>query len=802
MKNVKKILLVFVIALIAASLFACKTEAVMHTVVFANTDIANVEVADGQKVAEPSAPTLSGQEFAGWYKDAAFTASFDFSVAITANTTVYAKYKALAIKHTVVFANTNLENAQVGDGEQVNKPATPTKEGYEFDDWYIDSAFTTAFDFTQNVGEDITLYARFSVTIPNAITIANALDHDTQTAEKYYIAGTVKSISNIIYGNMVITNGTEDFAIYGVFSADGTLKYEELEERPVVGDKVYLYGVLSKFFETLEMKNSFLMKMEKGEIPPFDLTDYTETTIGVGRTQPVDSKIVVEGVVARVTYANGMSPNGFFLVDATGSIYVYDYDIAASVSAGDTIKVAGTRKNFILEDEVNQAAKLGYNGAIQLAEAVLVSKTSGAEAFDKEWIEEKTVKELLEADPTQVNITGNIYKVNGFVNEVPGLGFTNFYINDLDGKTGSYSYSMNNGNDFSWLRQYDGQLKTVYVAVINAKSTSSGLIYRFIPIEVAGDFVYDQQYNPIFAVKYYGVDQFLNKYASSPDKELQSSVSSEKLGISNVSLSYSSDNTDSVFFENIEGKIIFKTGVPGVAIVTITGTDGDNTYSEVVEITVVKDTSEEDAVTVAEAIAETDETIVIVKGVVGASLVNKTGFYLIDETGVVAVEMVASELDKLNLGEFVVITGIKTHAGSSETALGQLAIREATILVNKYGSHEYSTASFKTGKVLADFIGLNTLEEHSTDVYVFDVTVTFKQSSYYAVYTLTTADGSSMNVYASGASQLTFLEPFKGKEVSVEFTVVNWNGKAYVGSVLSVTYEGVKTVNNSNFRNR
>lgn len=302
------------------------------------------------------------------------------------------------------------------------------------------------------------------------------------------------------------------------------------------------------------------------------------------------------------------------------------------------------------------------------------------------------------------------------------------------------------------------------------------------------------------------------EYFFSPSKELQTSVSSAKLGITNVALSYVSDKTDSVFFEVVDDKLVFKTGVPGTAIVTVTGTDGANTYSQTLEVTVLAEPNADDIKTVADAIAVTDEEVVIVKGIVGASLVNKSGFYLIDESGVVAVEMVANELAKVNLGEEVIITGIKTHAGRTEDAsgvllaVGQLAIREATVLVNKYGNHEYSTASFKTGKVLADFIGLNKLEEHSTDVYTFDATVKFIQSGYSAVYSLHTdfgtEDAKSMNVYASGSKQLKFLEQFIDQEVSVEFTVVNWNGKNYVGSVLSVTLNGVKVVNNSNFQGR
>lgn len=809
MKNMKRFLLVFIIAFVVIGVISCNEQAVMHTVVFANTQMEDAEVPDGEKLARPSAPTQEGHEFIDWYEDAEFNVLFKFTQAITSDITIYAKFSLLLsdVKYTVNFANTDLTDLQAVEGEKLAKPSVPIQEGYTFYDWYDDAEFTSLFDFDQAITADTTIYARFSTSISNATAIANALEHDTQTDDKYYLSGTVKSISNIEYGNMVITNGQEDFVIYGVFSSDGTLRYDQLAEKPVVGDRVYLYGVLGKFYENLEMKNSWLMDMQKAQIPEFDLTDYSELTIAQSRQADVDSKVVIEGIVSRITFANGMSPNGFFLVDETGSIYVYDYDIAASVTAGDTIKVAGVRKNFILADEVNQAEKLGYQGAIQLTEASLVSKTEGTLAFSKDGIEEKTIKELLNADASQVNITGNIYKVNAFIKEVKGKGYTNFYINDLDGLTGSYSYSMNNGNDFTWLREYDGQLKTIYLAVINAKSTSNGLVYRFVPIAVEGDFTYQESYNPILAVKYFGLDQFLNEYFFSPNLELLTNISVDALNVSNIELTYTSNNTDSVFFEEVGGVLIFKTGVPGSAIVTITGIDGGNTYSETLEIIVKESSSFKDAKTVEEVIAEEDETIVIVEGVVGASLVNKSGFYLIDETGLIAVEMISTELDKLSLGQLVIITGKKTHAGTQTdevsgevTSLGQIAVREATILVNKYGNHEYSTASFKTGKVLGDFTNLDKLEDHSTDVYTLNASVVFKESQYYSLYTLE-AGGASMNIYSSGASQLSFLEQFKGKEVTIEFTVVNWNGKKYVGSIISVTYAGVKTVNNSNFNN-
>ena len=49
-------------------------------------------VASGKTATKPADPTLAGQLFNGWYTDAACTKAFDFTTAITADTTLYAKW--------------------------------------------------------------------------------------------------------------------------------------------------------------------------------------------------------------------------------------------------------------------------------------------------------------------------------------------------------------------------------------------------------------------------------------------------------------------------------------------------------------------------------------------------------------------------------------------------------------------------------------------------------------------------------------------------------------------------------------
>ena len=632
------------------------------------------------------------------------------------------------------------------------------------------------------------------------ITIAKALELCGEpgniTEDRYYIRATVASVDNPQYGAMTITDGTDSIYVYGTYSQDGSISYSEMNEKPYAGDEVLLHCILQNYNGTKEVKNARLIDFIPAELD-VDTDGYTEMSIAQARNAAAGDQVQVSGVVAQITYAFGQVPSGVILVDNTSSIYIYSKDIAGRVSIGNTITVAASKTYWILEDEQTNAAKFGYLGCSQLEDATLVSIDNTSSSFDTSWVEEITVKELLDTPVTE-DITSKIYKTTAVIHKVEGTGFTNYYIDDLDDTTGTYCYSQCNGSDYSWLDEFDGKICTVYLTALNAKSTNSDCFWRLLPITVSDDGFDVSTVNVAeHAVKYYGVTQFLPSYTGNPALALTTSVDSELLKFTDAKLSYSSSDTSVISIDSN----MMNCKKSGTATITVTGTYGDQTYSEDVTITVDIQQQEITYSTVADAIAAAVGETVTVKGIVGPSLVNKTGFYLIDETGVVAVEMDEKTLATLEIGYEVILEGVRqinTKGGTNY--YGQTTIKDCQVIVNNYGSHDYSTASFDGDISAADFYNLDVTKDYSTSVFTMKATVVLEETQYYTSIYL--SDGTTkVRLYCSGAGQYSWLKQFAGQEVTVEIAPCNWNDKNYyVGCVLAVVHDdGTKTINTLNF---
>ncbi len=635
------------------------------------------------------------------------------------------------------------------------------------------------------------------------ITIAQALElcgeEGNITSERYYIRATVVSITNAAYGAMVIADETGEISVYGTYSADGAINYSAMDDKPYRGDEVVLHCILQNYNGNKEVKNARLIEFTHVE-PDVDFTQYTDMSIADAREAETGTKIKVDGVVAKITFANGYKPNGLFLVDETGSIYVFDGDLAQRVSEGDKITVAGEKDYWILESEQSNAEKFGYKGSCQIASAYLMDQDDSQDyAFDKSWITESCIKDILET-PVTANVTTTIYKVNALVKRVDGTGFTNYYFFDLDGETGNYTYTQCNGGDFEWLDAFDGKICTVYISPINCKSTAGDCFFRLLPIEVKDEgFTFDPANAPAYALKYHAMDQFGTEYSADPALELITSVSSELLGFEGLTVSYASSNEAILSFATEDGKTIMHCSAEETTTVTVTvtATLGDVTVTDTVEIT-VSPAPTFDYVDVQTAINAAKGEVVTVKGIVGPSLVNRDGFYLIDETGVIAIFTTKEVVASVSIGDEIIITAtrdVKTKGG--DTYFGQSMLTEVTVLANYYGAHEYSTETFVTDQTLADMLALSILEDHTTTVFVVKGKVNFPGG--YSAPSIVDGD-TTLQLYCSGGAQYSWLNQFADQEITLEIALCNWNDKkAWKGCILAVHTEDGKVLNTLNF---
>ena len=638
-----------------------------------------------------------------------------------------------------------------------------------------------------------------TITIEQAIKWAGIVGAN----DRFYINATVKTITNAAYGAMVITDETGEISVYNSASADGSIGYANMEDKPYKGDTVLLYCTLQNFNGNKEIKSAWIVEFEHND-PEINPDDYQLSSISDARKVAAGEIVKISGVVARITYANGYKPSGFILIDNTSSIYVYDGDIASRVAIGNTVTVVGAKDFWILETEQSNADKFGYKGCNQITSAYLVDNDEGNTAFDTSWITESTVKDIMDT-PVSEDITTLVFKVTALVKKAPGSGFINYYIDDLDGVTGSYVYTQCNGGDFDWLDEFDGKFCTVYLVALNAKSTATGCSWRFLPVSVVDEgYTFDLADTPKFAVTYHGLPQFLASYTGDPAKELVSSVSSELLGFENALLTYASDNESVVYFTNENGVTVLHCGAAGTANVTVTATFNGIDYSKTVAITVAENETVE-YISVADAIATPKDTDVTVKGIVGPSLVNKNGFYLFGEDGSI-IAVVVSDVaifETISIGNEIVISGMRERyiKDDTYTTYGQDAIVNATVIANYYGSHEYSTEKFITDKTLADIKGLSVEESHSTEVYVVKATVEIVETAYYTNIKIT-YNGVELPLYCSNASQYNWLKSYAGQEITMEIAPCNWNDKKdnYRGCVLAVVLEdGTKILNTLNF---
>ena len=213
------------------------------------------------------------------------------------------------------------------------------------------------------------------ITISEAIALGSAQEHNTYTTEKYYVKGTVTGFYNTTYGNFYLTDGTNQICVYGLYSEDGSTRYDKMEVKPVDGDEIVVYGVLGQYNGTPQFKNAWFIKFVEDEPveDPYGCISIEEA-IALGSAKEhntyTEEKYYVKGTVTgfyNTTYGN------FYLTDGTNQICVYGLYSEDGSTRYDKMEVKP-----VDGDEIVVYGVLGqYNGSPQFKNAWLMEIVTG-----------------------------------------------------------------------------------------------------------------------------------------------------------------------------------------------------------------------------------------------------------------------------------------------------------------------------------------------------------------------------------------------------------------------------------------
>ena len=202
------------------------------------------------------------------------------------------------------------------------------------------------------------------LSLKKAAELGAGLTADTET--KYQVSGVITEIKNTTYGNVYIQDANGDsLYIYGLYSADGKTRYDALEQKPAVGDFVTLYGVMSQYKGTPQMKNAWMTEHRVSATLP------QANTIGeaVANNETTPIKYQVTGTVTEIkneTYGN------LYIEDAEGnSLYIYGlYD-----AIGDLRYDKMTVKPAVGDIVTIYGVLCQYKGAAQIKNGWLLEHT-------------------------------------------------------------------------------------------------------------------------------------------------------------------------------------------------------------------------------------------------------------------------------------------------------------------------------------------------------------------------------------------------------------------------------------------
>ena len=245
-----------------------------------------------------------------------------------------------------------------------------------------------------------------TLSIEEVIALGASKEHNTYTEGKYYVTGVIVEVYQTVYGNMKIQDEAGNIlTIYGTYSADGTVRYDSLEVKPVAGDTVTIYGIVGQYNGTPQVKNGWIVKHTAAETP--DLPECTEHVDADGDEKcdvcgadvpaaqpPVEGSNTVTGVIADIAKANGWANGTMYeSFELNSDIIVSCFGTAVNNYGRNTGKYYTSGENWrIYQAEKPEVTITALNGkTIVSVKITYASQNTGTLTLNGEAVASDTV---------------------------------------------------------------------------------------------------------------------------------------------------------------------------------------------------------------------------------------------------------------------------------------------------------------------------------------------------------------------------------------------------------------------------
>lgn len=500
----------------------------------------------------------------------------------------------------------------------------------------------------------------------------------------------------------------------------------------------------------------------------------------------VGTEVRINGIVANLNYTGQSTPYvvGFWLADATGSIYIYGENAAMNVQKGNTVALRGTKTYYIPDTDSAAATATGYVGMQQIIDPVLLELSETVSPIPETAITTTTIADINEI-PLGTDISGNIYRVQGRYHRYDSLSYVNYEITDLNRVDSLLAYTQCNGKDYYWTDSYD--TKTVELLIIVSLGKPGVGMWRMNPVT----FIEEITVTALQEAEY-GAQRALDLIADSFDVKTTVEVPVVDELLTGLTRDFTSASSKVTITKGeVNNVLVFDSTEEATFEITATAYfDGQSaTAKKNIEFTIAgqfETTSISEART--KEVGETVTIQAIVARLTYKSSLTKQGMFLVDETGTLFVyndSATQANLASVQEGNKVVVTGTIAHYIKDDTIAttinytGNLQLSNVTVDNLDTNIYDIPTAPIINGSV-EDILATPVTTNISSNIYKMTVVVSKVSTQYYTNYYLnSTTSSSQILLYSQNSGHdYEWLDSYLGSQIQMYVGIQELNLKA------------------------